>query len=69
MWAHTVGVEVRVAGGGVDGVLLQVFTDVLRGGLREQPVQTLSGTTGQMSHRKHFICLKTYFKLIIEAID
>lgn len=48
MWAHTAGVEVRVAGGGVDGVLLKVFTDVLRGGLRQQPVQTLPGTTEQI---------------------
>lgn len=42
MWPYTAGVQVGVAGGGVDGVLLKVFTDVLRGGLRQKPVDTLS---------------------------
>lgn len=41
MWAYAAGVEVGVACGGVDGVLFKVFTDVLCGGLRQQPVDTL----------------------------
>lgn len=49
MWANTAGVEVGVAGGGVNGVLFKVFADVLCGGLRQQPVHTLpEETTGQM---------------------
>lgn len=41
MWAYTAGVEVGVAGGRVNGILFKVFTDVLCGGLRQQPVDTL----------------------------
>lgn len=41
MWANTAGVEVGVAAGGINGVLFKVFTDVLCGGLRQQPVDTL----------------------------
>ncbi len=41
VWAYTAGVEVGVAGGRVNGVLLKVFTDVLCGGLRQQPVDAL----------------------------
>lgn len=41
MWAYTAAVEVGVAGGRVNGVLFKVFTDVLCGGLRQQPVETL----------------------------
>lgn len=41
MWANTAGVEVGVAAGRVNGVLFKVFTDVLCGGLRQQPVDTL----------------------------
>lgn len=41
MGAYTAGVEVGVAGCGVNGVLFKVFTDVLCGGLRQQPVNTL----------------------------
>lgn len=47
MWTHTGGVEVRVAAGRVDGVLLKVLADVLRGGLGQQPVETLPGRTDQ----------------------
>lgn len=35
--------QVGVAGGGVDAVLLKVLTDVVRGGLRQQPVNALPG--------------------------
>lgn len=42
MWAYTAGVEVWVTCGWVNGVLLEVFTDVLGGGLRQKPVDTLS---------------------------
>lgn len=41
MWTHTGGVEVGVAAGRVDGVLLKVLADVLCGGLGQQPVETL----------------------------
>lgn len=41
MGANTAGVEVGVAAGRVNGVLFKVFTDVLCGGLRQQPVDTL----------------------------
>lgn len=41
MWAHTAGVEVGITTGRVNGVLFKVFTDVLWGGLRQQPVDTL----------------------------
>lgn len=41
MWPHAVDIQVGVAGGGVDAVLLKVFTDVVWGGLRQQPVNTL----------------------------
>lgn len=40
---YVVEVQVGVAGGRVDAVLLKVFTDVVRGGLRQQPVNTLPG--------------------------
>lgn len=42
VWAHTAVVEVGVTCGWVNGVLLEVFTDVLCGGLRQKPVDTLS---------------------------
>lgn len=42
VWAYTASVEVGVTCGWVNGVLLEVFTDVLCGGLRQQPVDTLS---------------------------
>lgn len=38
---YVVDVQVGVAGGGVDAVLLKVFTDVVWGGLRQQPINTL----------------------------
>lgn len=41
MRADTGGVEVGVAGGRIDGVLLKVLTDVLSCGLRQQPVDAL----------------------------
>lgn len=41
MWSYTVGVEVWVAGGRVNGVLVKIFTDVLCCGLRQQSVDTL----------------------------
>lgn len=41
MGPYVVGVQVGVTGGGVDAVLLKVFTDVVWGGLRQQPVNTL----------------------------
>lgn len=41
MRADTGGVEVGVASGGIDGVLLKVLTDVLSCGLRQQPVDAL----------------------------
>lgn len=41
MWADVVDVQVGVAGDGVNAVLVKVFTDVLRGGLRQQPVNAL----------------------------
>lgn len=43
MGAHTTGVEVGVAGRRINGILFKVFTDVLCGGLRQQPVDTLPG--------------------------
>lgn len=47
MWSHTGGVEVGVAAGRVDGVLLKVLADVLCGGLGQQAVQTLPAGTHQ----------------------
>lgn len=41
VWAHTARVEVGITTGRVNGVLFKVFTDVLWGGLRQQPVDTL----------------------------
>lgn len=40
VWFHTVGAEVGVPRGRVDAVLLKVLADVLRGGLRQQSVNT-----------------------------
>lgn len=40
---HVAAVKVGVAGGRVDAVLLKVLTDVLRGGLGQQPVNALPG--------------------------
>ena len=38
---YVAGGQVGVTGGGVDAVLLKVFTDVVWGGLRQQPVNAL----------------------------
>lgn len=38
---YVADVQVGVAGGWVDAVLLKVLTDVVWGGLRQQPVNTL----------------------------
>lgn len=48
MWTHTGGVEVGVAAGRVDGVLLKVLADVLCGGLGQQPVETLPARQEQI---------------------
>lgn len=40
---YVAAVKVGVAGGRVDAVLLKVLTDVLRGGLGQQPVNALPG--------------------------
>lgn len=41
MWPCVADVQVGVAAGGVDAVLLKVFADVVWGGLRQQPVNAL----------------------------
>lgn len=41
MWTCVADVQVGVAAGGVDAVLLKVFADVVWGGLRQQPVNAL----------------------------
>lgn len=40
VWPDVAGVQVGVAGGRVNAVLLKVLTDVVWGGLRQQPVNT-----------------------------
>lgn len=60
MGLQTGGVEVGVAARRVNGVLLKVFTDVLCGGLWQQPVDTLPMVEIMfIQHRKHMSCVKT----------
>lgn len=41
VWPDVAGVQVGVAGGRINAVLLKVLTDVVWGGLRQQPVNAL----------------------------
>lgn len=49
MWSDTGGVEVGVASCRIDGVLLNVLTDVFCCGLRQQPVDALPITDNAMN--------------------
>lgn len=51
VWAHAAGVEVGVASGRIDGVLFKVLADVLRGGLRQQAVDTLPAETNRADNK------------------
>lgn len=40
LWPQEVDVDIGIPGGGINAVMAEVFTHILRGGLRQQPINT-----------------------------